>query len=324
MRNILVLFCLIIALASCNDYPFDKRGYSYNKQKFKNEEDSLNKLYDDNEIEIYFTKYQFENLKSSDTLPENVKDKYYLWNDWKYAAREHFRAVNEATGIDSASVLSSLSICIGLLTLRLLVLRKKIYNKWLKFIFFSGITFLLWLGTSCYAFLFMKYPTWISPQTDITFLTLSTQFKFLPFMILWLAHTIFIGLIVISLHRLFIHLFSVIDLEMNKPGYSRGKINMGGDLTSQFRIRVKRRKIKDERLKNLLLYVCSSFVLLFLYCQNDLVTKIELVRNVIVIKSISDYWYLLLIAVVFVVYYFMEGSLLNGTEKLFKKTEDNV
>ena len=324
MRNILVLFCLVIALASCSDYPFDKRGYSYNKQKFKNEEDSLNKLYD-YEIDFYFTKYQFENLKSLDTLPENVKDKYYLWNDWEKARDEYITGVNEAQDIDEAHALSYWSICIGLLTLRLLVLRKKIYNKWLKFIFFSGITFLLWLGTSCYAFLFMKYPTWISPQTDITFFTLSTQFKLFPFMIIWLAHTIFIGLIVISLHRLFIHLFSVIVVEINNPGYSSsGKINLDRDLKKQFQIRFNKYKIKDERLKNLLLYVCSSFVLLFLYCQNDLVTKIELVRNVIVIKSISDYWYLLLIAVVFVVYYFVEGSLLNGTEKLFKETEDNV
>ena len=323
MRNILVLFCLVIALASCTDSPFDKRGYSYNEQKFKNEADSLNKLYD-YEIDFYFTKYQFENLKSLDTLPENVKDKYYLWNDWEKACDEYITGVNEAQDIDEAHALSYWSICIGLLTLRLLVIRKKIYNKWLKFIFFSGITFLLWLGTSCYAFLFMKYPIWISPESDITFFTLSTQFKFLPFMIVWLAHTIFIGLIVISLNRLFIHLFSVIDLEINKPGYLFGKVNMAGDHAKQLRLRVKKRKIKDERLKNLLLYVCSSFVLFFLYYQTSLVSNLKLVRFVIAKGSISDYWFLPLIAVVFVIIYFTAGSLLNDEEKIINEIDEKA
>jgi hypothetical protein len=324
MRNILLLFSLVISLGGCTDSPFDKRGYKHNEQKFKNEADSLNKLYE-GEIDFYAQEYQFKNLKNSDTLPEIVKDKYDLWKDLQYAIDDQIARVNKAKAIDEANTLSSWSIVIGFITLRLLVFRKKIFNKWLKFTFYSGITFLLWLGTSCYAFLFMKYPTWTHPQSDIAFFTLSTQFKLLPFMVLWLAQTIFIGLIVISIHRLFVHLFSVIDLEIYTPGYSSsGKINLDRDLTKQFQLRLKKYKLKDDRLKNLLLYVCSSFVLVFLYCQNDLVTKIEFVRNVIAIKSISDYWYLLLIAVVFVVYYFREGSLLNGTEKLFEETEDNV
>lgn len=323
MRNIIVLFSLIIGLSSCTDFYNDKRSYSNNEQKFKNEEDSLIKLFDS--VKFYHSKYQFVKLKNPDTLPENVKAKYLLWNDWNQGAENLFQKQSEASKIDQAYVLWYISIGIGLITLRLLVYRKKIVKKWLKLVYYSSITFLFWLGTSCYAFLFIKYPTYGS-QSDITFLTLSTQFKLFPFMIIWLANTIFIGLIIICLNRLFIHLFSVIVLEVKQPGYSGGKFKMDDDLRIQLQERDKTQKMKDERLKNLLLYVSSSFVLLYLYYQNQLFSELELVRYRIAMKSesLSNYWFLLLITILFVIYYWAEGTLLNDRKKILDEIDKNA
>ena len=323
MRNIIVLFSLIIGLSSCTDFYNDKRSYSNNEQKFKNEADSLNKLFDS--VKFYDSKYQFVKLKNPDTLPENVKAKYLLWNDWIQGMKEYAQEQSEASKIDEAYFLWYISIGIGLITLRLLVYRKKIVKKWLKLVYYSSITFLFWLGTSCYAFLFIKYPTYGS-QSDITFLTLSTQFKLFPFMIIWLANTIFIGLIIICLNRLFIHLFSVIVLEVKQPGYSSGKIKMDDDLRIQFQERDKTQKMKDERLKNLLLYVSSSFVLLYLYYQNQLFSKLEFVRYRIAMKSesLSNYWFLLLITILFVIYYWAEGTFLNDRKKILDEIDKNA
>jgi len=297
----------------------------FNKEKkHENQLDSLNQLFD-REIKYNFSKYNFLKLKNSEKLPENIKAKYLLWIDWNHGVEECLREQSEARKIDEAYFLWYISIGIGFITLRLLVYRKKIVKKWLKLVYYSGITFLFWLGTSCYAFLFIKYPTF-STQSDVTFLTLSTQFKLLPFMIIWLGNTIFIGLIIICLHRLFIHLFSVIDIEIKQPGYSGGKIKMDDDLTIQFLARDKTQKMKDERLKNLLFYVCSSFVLLYLYYQKALFSKLEFVRYKIAMKSVSlsDYWLLLLIAIVFVVFYWLEGALSNDRKKILNEIDENA
>ena len=98
---------------------------------------------------------------------------------------------------------------------------------------------------------------------------------------------------------------------------------MDDDLTIQFLARDKTQKMKDERLKNLLFYVCSSFVLLYLYYQKALFSKLEFVRYKIAMKSVSlsDYWLLLLIAIVFVVFYWLEGALSNDRKKILNEID---
>ena len=324
MRKLIILFSLIIGLSSCTDFFNDERTIPYNQEKFDHKVDSLNQIYD-HELGFWAKKYNFSALKSPEKLPESIQCKYASYKLWLSKLHEVVDDRKKAEEIVGAYMLWYISIGIGLFALRLITFRKKIVKKWLKLLYYSSITFLFWLGTSCYAFLFIKYPNYGS-QSDVTFLTLSTQFKLIPFMIFWLSNTIYIGLIVLSVNRLFIHLFSFIDLEIKQPGYSGGKIKMDDNLSLQYLAIDKRQKMKDERLKNLMLYVGSSFVLLYLYYQNEMFSKLKIVRYKIAMESegFSNYWFLLLITILFVIYYWAEGSSFNMHKKIMDEIDKNA
>lgn len=313
MKNFVLFLFLSLFLSSCVDWSNDERGFAFNQWEFENKEDSLNKLYDREEIGLYYEKYKFQELQSTDTLSEMIKEKYVLWENWSSALQAYLLKKHDALELDSAYFLWYLSICIGLLTLRLISIRKKVNKKGLKYVFFTGITFLFWLGTSCYAYLFVKYKGYFA-EPEVTFLTISTQFKLFPFMIVWLANSIYIGLIAICLHRFFVHLFALIAYELNHPFYY-----MGGKALPSFDFFKKKFNIiksKDDRIKNLLIYGTCSFSLLYLYYQNVLFSKLEGYRTLLAFADFSQYWFLLIVIIGFIIYYSAEGIQKNLLDEI--------
>jgi hypothetical protein len=205
-------------------------------------------------IEKYQDKYNFRDIKDPSILEPKVYKVYSQWDEQRQFVLKYNEETTQYNEISDGYLFWYLSIFIGFLFIRLIAYYKSIQKKWLKpIVIFILITF-LWLGTSCYSYLFLyKYNLMFSfdESYELSFLTLSTQLRFFSYMIMWLLNSSFILFLIILTHRMLANLgFFVVELFQNGFGYS-DKQNVA--------------PLKDKIVINLTTYVVICSILFYFY-----------------------------------------------------------
>lgn len=282
-----IVFCISIAflLISCSDYNKDVEPYadidsdlrewldeSIKKDKAVDKADAeenferwsqemyhaaskeKQELYDQWQIERYRTQYNFNAVEDASILEPEVYKVYSQWDEQRQPILKYGEKNRERNEISYGYVVWYLSIFIGFLFIRLIAFYKSIQKKWLKpIIIFILITF-LWLGTSCYSYLFLyKFNSIFSfdESHELSFLTISTQLRFFSYMIMWLLNSSFILFLIILTHRMLANLgFFVVELFQNGFVYT-DKQNVA--------------LLKDKIVINLTTYVVICSILFYFY-----------------------------------------------------------
>jgi len=204
--NIFLLLgiAVILFMSSCSKGELTEdtiiEGKNY-KDELENEGKILDKEYKD-KLAFVDKKFHFETLKDPSKLDSFSRKKYEFWKyDWKDRKINYDSKVEQIREVNFSYVLWILSIIIGLVllggALSEIIDNKRKWWKVLQLIFWG------WLGTSCYAYIFMIFPYFPDGYMIwfYSFFSISFQLKFFPFLMIWVLNCIYIYLMYLSVVR---------------------------------------------------------------------------------------------------------------------------
>jgi hypothetical protein len=262
-------------------------------------------------VEPYYKKYKFKEIKDTSELNSEVKEKYKAWVEWDSKFVKFYKKRAQEEKIFGYYIIWYVSIGIGVLLLSILSVYEIIERRILKMLIVLLIIFLIWFGTSCYAFLLLNY----NDLREVSFLNISTQLKFIPLMIIWILNSILIGLIALCVNRFLINLLSFIIGEIDYPGYISPKRFKNENFKYEY-IKIVN---KDNLMINVLVYGSFAFGLLYFYYSDNIVmSSFENVRRIIIYSS--SYAYSLLGPIVFICFvllYIFAAKQNKGLREIF-------
>ena len=322
------LFCLIIPFIffSCSDYQKDIEPFAEadsemrewlneyrkidnaakdanNKYNFENWESDSTKLRASSKetqelfmhwkIEKYQDKYVFGEIKDPTSLDPEIYSIYEIWDERRQPLLRAGKKYLMIMDFSEAYSLWYLSIIIGILFMLLIRGYKAIEKKWLKYLVIFILISFLWLGTSCYSYLFLFKHNLSSIQNEsyeLSFLTITTQLRFFSFVIMWLLNSGFILLLIILTRRLLDNL-GIFIVEIFK--------SLGLMSYEDFR------SLKDKIILNLTVYIVFCSILFYFYLNDNpimeylLIFRSNLSNNFF--YEFGDGWLLVLISTFIIV-----------------------